>query len=82
MQEMISCEEALRFVQEYLDGELEDAVEAQVRAHFEKCQRCYPQLQLERVYRDALRRANGSVQAPTGLRDAVAKLISEADADE
>ena len=55
--EMISCRDALVRVHEYLDGELDDMSEAQVKAHFDVCQRCYPHLQLEGAFREAIRRA-------------------------
>jgi len=78
---MISCEDALRLVHEYLDGELEEVSEAEVQAHFDVCQRCYPHLQLERAYRGAIRRAGAGAGAPSGLREKVAALVSEAESE-
>ena len=75
--EMISCHDALRLVHEYLDGELEDVPEAQVRAHFDVCQQCYPHLHLEAVCRDAIRRAAGAQVAPPELKQKIAELIAE-----
>ena len=74
----ISCEEALRLVHEFLDGELEDVSPAEVRAHFEVCQGCYPHLRLERAFREAMKRACARQTAPPELREKVERLLSEA----
>jgi anti-sigma factor (TIGR02949 family) len=51
---MISCEEALQLVHDYLDGELERSSETSVKQHFDACERCYPHLNLESLFRDAV----------------------------
>ena len=81
MAEMISCEDALRLVHEYLDGELERVPEAQVKQHFEVCQRCYPHLRLENAFRDAVRRAASGEAAPAALKARVAAMIAETEAE-
>jgi anti-sigma factor (TIGR02949 family) len=77
--EMISCKEALRFLSEFLDGELEDAPKAQVEAHFEVCQRCYPHLKLESSFRAALQRACGGPCAPPELKSRLMAALAEVD---
>ncbi len=77
--EMISCEQALSAVYEYLDGELEAGPREQVEAHFDVCARCYPHLRLEESFRIALRGASGSVQSPPGLRERVMDLIARSE---
>lgn len=81
MADMITCEEALRLVHDYLDGELEGVPASQVRQHFDMCERCYPHLKLESVYRDAMRRVASGGGAPAGLKDRVSALLAEADAE-
>jgi len=80
--EPISCEEALRVVQEFLDGELKEVPQEKVRAHFEACGRCYPHLRLEQAFRDAVRRGCGSAAAPTELRERLGELLREAGRDD
>ena len=80
--EMIPCEEALRLVHEYLDGELEGVTQEQVKRHFEVCGQCYPHLRLERSYREAVRRAAAGEAAPPELRERVGRLLAEAQADD
>ncbi len=77
---MIPCEEALSVVHDFLDGELQDVSHEQVKAHFDACQRCYPHLHLEEVFREALRRAGSEQRAPAGLKVKLMELLAEADA--
>jgi len=79
--EGISCEDALRLVHDFLDGELEDTSGANVKAHFEQCQRCYPFLRLEESFRLALRKAARGETTPPDLRDRVLNVLEEAAAD-
>lgn len=75
--EMISCEEALAALYEYLDGELEGVTEEKVRAHFEVCARCYPKLALEKSFRAAVTRAGTGEKAPPELKGKILDLIRE-----
>lgn len=75
---MITCEQALTFIQEYLDGELEGVTRERVEAHFDVCGRCYPHLRMEESFRAAVRRAGAGQEAPPELRDRVAHLLSDA----
>ena len=79
---MISCEDALRLVHEFLDGELEDASATEVKQHFDMCQRCYPHLHLETAFREAVRRASAGESAPPELKDKVSALLAEAMSEE
>ena len=75
---MISCEDALQLVHEFLDGELDHSPADEVQQHFDMCQRCYPHLKLEKAFREAVRRAASGQCAPPELRDKVAALLEEA----
>jgi anti-sigma factor (TIGR02949 family) len=77
----VSCEEALRHVQEFLDGELEGATLKEIEAHFETCQRCYPHLQFERSFREAVRRAAFRESAPEALLRRVTRVIANSGTD-
>lgn len=74
----IECEDALRRLQEFLDGELEGMTAREVEAHFETCTRCYPRLRFERSFRDAVVRAATRTAAPARLRERLLQAISEA----
>lgn len=76
--EMIRCEDALRLVQEYLDGELDGVSQERVKAHFDVCGMCYPHLRFEASFLEAVKRAGAGESAPEELRARVAALITEA----
>ena len=75
--EMISCDEALERLFEYLDGELEDPTAEKVAQHFEVCRRCYPRLNFEKAFRNALKGVREGEQAPSGVRDKVLELLQD-----
>lgn len=77
---MIPCEEALSVVHDFLDGELPGVSHEQVKAHFDACERCYPHLRLEELFREAIRRAGTEERAPAGLKVKLKELLAEADA--
>ena len=79
--EMISCEDALRLVHDYLDGELDRSSERSVKQHFDACERCYPHLKLESSFREAVRRASSGENAPPALKARVLELLAETDAE-
>lgn len=76
---MISCQDALKLIYEFLDGELDHVPEEEVRAHFDVCQRCFPHLRLEEAFRAAVKRACRGECAPPELRSRVAELLGEID---
>lgn len=75
--DMISCEDALNVLYEFLDGELEDASSQRVQAHFDVCSRCYPNLRFEESFRDAVQRASRGATAPPELRARLMEAIAE-----
>lgn len=74
---MISCDEALERLFEYLDGELEGRTEEEVARHFEVCQRCYPRLAFEESFREAVHRVNRGEAAPDAVRRKVMEILQE-----
>lgn len=74
----INCQEALRQLHEYLDGELADADIADVHRHIDICDGCYPEARLTRELRAALHRAaQGQPCCPDTLRDRVASMLRD-----
>lgn len=73
----ISCEDALKKLHAYLDGEL-DALDCEkVEEHFELCQRCYPHLNLEQRFRARINRAMKRDACPEHVREKVLQSIGE-----
>lgn len=50
----IDCEEAIRRLAEYLDGELADREEAEVERHLETCRSCWSRAEFEHRIRERL----------------------------
>lgn len=80
--DMISCEDALSLIHEFIDGELEDVSSQQVKAHFDACERCYPHLHLEEVFRESMQKAARGGKASPELKSRLMELLAEADAEE
>lgn len=73
--EEISCEEAAERVYEYLDGELGEERAAEVRCHVEKCKRCYPMFNWERMFLDVVESRAGRAEPNPELRRRVEALL-------
>jgi len=51
---IITCEEALTLLAEYLDGELEHADRSSLEHHLAICRACYSRAEFERLLRERL----------------------------
>jgi len=73
--EMMSCEETVARVYEFLDGELDPETMERIGEHIEDCQRCYPYFNFERIFLDHIRskglRTEKSERLEQRVRDAL-----------
>lgn len=74
MASQIECEEAIRKLLEYLDGELDEGHRSQLDRHLETCRACYSRAEFERHLRDFVAET-GSAPAPASLRLRVRRLM-------
>ncbi len=74
---MIPCEEASARLFEYLDGELDGVSEDEVRRHLEVCEACYPRVQFEKHFLDALHRSQNGGRVSSSLREQVLQSLEE-----
>ncbi len=74
---MIPCDEASARLFEYLDGELENVSEEEVRRHLDVCEACYPRVQFEKHFLEALQRSQDGGRVSEGLRDRVLRSLAE-----
>ena len=74
---MIPCDEASARLFEYLDGELEDLSEEEVRRHLAVCEACYPRVQFERHFLEALQRSQNGGRVSGTLRERVLQALAE-----
>ncbi len=74
---MIPCDEASARLFEYLDGELDGLSEEEVRHHLEVCEACFPRVQFEKHFLEALRRSKGGGRVSESLRERVLQSLAE-----
>jgi mycothiol system anti-sigma-R factor len=72
----LNCEESLARVYEYLDGELDASQNDAVRRHLEKCRRCYPYFDFERMFLDYVHEVGAGEEARPGLLERVRGLLA------
>ena len=70
----ISCEQALRLLAEYLDGELSDVERHDVRHHLDTCRSCYSRAEFETRLRFEVT-ALARVPVPNRFEERVRTLI-------
>jgi hypothetical protein len=63
---MISCQDALERLYEYLDKELDDS-----------CSRCYPHLTFERTFLDVVRKTEPTEGPPEELKGRILELLAK-----
>lgn len=73
--EEISCREAAERVYEYLDGELDEERARAVRCHVEKCKRCYPMYDWERMFLEFVQSRADRGESNPRLRRKVEALL-------
>jgi anti-sigma factor (TIGR02949 family) len=77
--EELSCEESLALVYEFLDGELPAERNEAVRRHVQKCRRCYPHFDFERIFLDYLHEAGRAGRASPDLERRIRAMIAAED---
>jgi len=75
--EMISCQEALEKVYEYLDGELGSPDQEKVREHVKICRQCYPLFDFERAFLDFVREKGFADEASDELLERVQAIVRD-----
>lgn len=71
MPPMLNCDEVMRQLWDYLDGELTPDRMKAINGHLAMCARCYPQYKFEEEFLGVLGRARCEHSNPSGLRKRV-----------
>ncbi|PWG63953.1 anti-sigma factor family protein [Spiribacter halobius] len=71
-----SCEEVIRRLFAYLDGELNSATEEEIAHHLTRCRDCFSRAEFERRLRARVAEA-GTVEAPERLHHRLRQLLDE-----
>jgi anti-sigma factor (TIGR02949 family) len=74
----MDCHSAVRQLWDYLDGELNDQVVAEVRRHLEQCERCLPHEEFGRRFLEALHASRRRQLMPSEVRHHVLVALGEA----
>lgn len=72
--EIRTCEDALRILAIYLDGELTDVAEAEVEGHLKKCRSCYSRAEFERRLKERIA-TSGRAQVRPELKNRVRDMV-------
>lgn len=72
----LTCEESLARVYEYLDGELDIGEHEAVKLHLEKCRKCYPHFDFERLFLDYVHELGAGEESRPGLHDRVREMLA------
>lgn len=70
----IRCEEVIKQLFRYLDGEVDDATEERIRDHMAHCRDCFTRAEFERRLRERLREASQE-KAPQRLQQRLERLM-------
>lgn len=75
----VDCEEVLRQLERFLDGEVDADTVLDVREHLAACYPCAGRVEFERKFRLLLRARCGDEPAPPGLVDRIRSCLDDAD---
>ncbi|MCI0444441.1 zf-HC2 domain-containing protein [bacterium] len=70
----VSCEEVLKKILEFIDGELEEASQDQIEQHLQDCRHCFDRLEFERLLKSRISRLKND-QMSERLRRRIENLI-------
>ena len=72
----LNCEQVLAQLYEYIDGELDENLIEEIRAHLKKCKCCYPRYDFEAAFLRFLGE-HGKTEVPSELKRKVFAAILE-----
>lgn len=72
----MDCQKVKEFAYQYMDGELQDDVNTQVKAHLDACPLCKMQMEKEQNFDDFLRNHMIKEEAPYALREQVVEILN------
>lgn len=72
----IDCDEVMRQLFDFLDGEVEITAEDKIHHHIEECRSCFTRVEFERQLKSRVRGA-GKDSAPESLRNRITDLMRD-----
>jgi mycothiol system anti-sigma-R factor len=74
---MADCNETIRELDAYLDGELSDAARTHIRGHLDDCMDCLQAFDFQAELKAAIRRKCSNDELPPGLIDRIERCFDE-----
>ena len=76
MSKILNCEDVLKQLYAYLDGELDDDFETDIESHIQSCQECMGRTEFERRLKNRLKETGGS-EVPPSLNKRLKSIIDD-----
>jgi mycothiol system anti-sigma-R factor len=73
-----NCEETLREIQRFLDGELDADLQVEIETHLSGCNPCMQRTEFRRHLKIMISSKCGGDEVPAALQDRIANLIDRA----
>ena len=70
----IDCDEVMRQLFDFLDGEVDETAEHEIHHHIDECRSCFSRVEFERVLKDRIR-ASKDEALPESLQDRITDLM-------
>jgi anti-sigma factor (TIGR02949 family) len=70
----VSCQEVLKRILEFIDGELEEISKDQIEQHLQDCRHCFDRLEFERLLKSRINRLKDD-EVSEQLRKRIGHLI-------
>jgi mycothiol system anti-sigma-R factor len=74
----MNCQEALQRLYEFIDKELDQATEGEIKAHLDHCQGCLGKFEAERLFKEMLRTKAGGEKVSEEMRARILAGIESA----
>jgi len=74
---MISCDEALERLYDFLDAELDETWQVRVNEHFEACKACFPVMTFEKSFLDAVQGSKSDATTPAEVRSRILEALAK-----
>lgn len=70
----IDCDEVMRQLFDFLDGEVDKTAEHEIHHHIDECRSCFSRVEFERVLKERIRTSKEEV-LPESLRNRITDLM-------
>jgi len=76
MSKILNCEEVIKQLYDYLDGELNDDLETDIESHIQSCQECMGRTEFERQLKNSIKET-GDSEVPSTLNKRLMSIIDD-----